>query len=643
VEKIHNILFRQLKRLNLSESKPPKTIEDWQSFLNHIHRAYLDFDQNRLMNNRSQEIASREYQELYRNLEDAESIAHIGSWIIDLKTNVARGSAEADRIIGKDREASPSTFEEFLEIVYPADQDFCQKSIQNSIEQGINLEQEIRVKVADTIRWVRMQGRPVFNEKDHHIEKLQGTIIDITENRLEIKRKSMEERVLRVLAGTESLVTVIRNVLQTICETFNWKLGVFWLWDEEKQLLIRQEIWGENTEIINTYLESIPETTISPHSHFLIRKVWETSHPHWLGITKEKVAEYKELAKKLGIHTVYGFPVITHEKPISVLEMLDFYSVSDKKITDLTIESISLISKQLGLFLEKKRAQEHEERLNQELILTARRAGMAEVATSVLHNVGNILNSVNVSVNLLQEKLENSTLLAGFVKINRQLKEHVMDFNQYIMENPQGQQLPKYLNLLEEALTEERVNVAEEIKSLSKNVEHIKEVISTQQLLVTTVGYVESVSIATLIEDAIKIVGFNINYAIAYLYTYQENVSLNKVKTMQILVNLVRNAKDALMESTQEIKKLTFEIKQKDSNTIQVNITDNGVGIQPENMSRIFSFGFTTKKKGHGFGLHTSALLAKEMGGSIKAISEGQGKGATFILELPLKKESINE
>jgi signal transduction histidine kinase len=82
-------------------------------------------------------------------------------------------------------------------------------------------------------------------------------------------------------------------------------------------------------------------------------------------------------------------------------------------------------------------------------------------------------------------------------------------------------------------------------------------------------------------------------------------------------------------------RRMVIRIAPAGTDRTRITVTDNGVGIPPENMARIFNHGFTTKKDGHGFGLHSGANAAKEMGGSLTAHSDGPGKGATFTLELP--------
>jgi C4-dicarboxylate-specific signal transduction histidine kinase len=116
-------------------------------------------------------------------------------------------------------------------------------------------------------------------------------------------------------------------------------------------------------------------------------------------------------------------------------------------------------------------------------------------------------------------------------------------------------------------------------------------------------------------------------------------VTVERHKVLQILVNIIRNAKFACDESGRSDKRMTVRITQDDRH-VRIAVIDNGVGIPQENLTRIFAHGFTTRKTGHGFGLHSGALAAKELGGELLAQSDGPGKGATFTLEFPVTAPS---
>ena len=158
-----------------------------------------------------------------------------------------------------------------------------------------------------------------------------------------------------------------------------------------------------------------------------------------------------------------------------------------------------------------------------------------------------------------------------------------------------------------------------------------------QQNYATVGGVKEMINVVNLIEDSMRMNEGALNRHRVKVIREFENVPLMNVekhKILQILVNLVRNAKYACDESGSADKQLTMRVTNGDGR-IKISVMDNGVGILPENLTRIFNHGFTTRKGGHGFGLHSGALAAKEMGGALTVHSDGPGRGATFTLELP--------
>jgi len=212
----------------------------------------------------------------------------------------------------------------------------------------------------------------------------------------------------------------------------------------------------------------------------------------------------------------------------------------------------------------------------------------------------------------------------------------------FLTGDPRGQRLPSFLMNLAHHLEQEQAALIEEMKALAGNVEHIKNIVTMQQSYAKVSGVVESLPMARIVEEALQIHSSSLQrHEIQIVRAYAEVPPLNveKHKVLQILLNLMHNAKHAMMHQPgSEAKCLRVTIGTKEGDRVQIAIQDNGVGIAPDNLSRIFSHGFTTKKDGHGFGLHMGALAAKEMGGSLTAHSDGPGKGALFVLELPINK-----
>jgi signal transduction histidine kinase/HAMP domain-containing protein len=277
------------------------------------------------------------------------------------------------------------------------------------------------------------------------------------------------------------------------------------------------------------------------------------------------------------------------------------------------------------------------DRLNKDLIDTSRRAGMAEIATNVLHNVGNVLNSVNVSASLIIEGMRQSKT-AGLIKVVDLLRMHEHDLATFITSDACGKHLPAYLARFAEHLQAEGVESLKELHSLRNNIEHIKDIVTMQQRYATTSGVAQIVEVISLVEDSIRMsVDSPSGDDVRIVREFSEvpNIMVDKHRMLQVLVNLVRNAKYACRESSRPDKRLTVHVATA-NDRLTISVSDNGVGIPPENLTRIFDHGFTTRKEGHGFGLHSGALTALELGGSLRAHSDGVGKGATFALDLPL-------
>jgi NO-binding membrane sensor protein with MHYT domain len=276
-----------------------------------------------------------------------------------------------------------------------------------------------------------------------------------------------------------------------------------------------------------------------------------------------------------------------------------------------------------------------------DLVTAARQAGMAQIANNVLHNVGNVLNSVNVSADLVSSKMRDSKV-QGLAKAVALMNEHAADLGDFLTRDERGKTLPGYLNKLSATLDVERRAIIEELTSLTKNIDHIKGIVTTQQSYSGATTLVESVQIQDLLEDALRMNAASIarhEITIIKDFAAVPLLLLDKHLVLQILVNLIGNAKYAMDGVPDQMHTITLRTRMTHTDhppRLQVDVEDDGEGIAPENLARIFGHGFTTRKHGHGFGLHSCTLAAKEMGGTLTAKSEGSGRGAAFVLELPM-------
>jgi signal transduction histidine kinase len=286
------------------------------------------------------------------------------------------------------------------------------------------------------------------------------------------------------------------------------------------------------------------------------------------------------------------------------------------------------------------------ESVQAQLIGTARRAGMAQIASNVLHNVGNVLTSVTVSAATLRSRVYESRSQQGLSRAVALIREHAGELGEFMSHDEHGRRLPEYLGMLEAALRQEREEALVDIGKLLRSIDHISAIVSSQQTLAGASSVTECVATADVLEEALRLnaAAKAARYTLVVRdYEAMPVLELDKLRLLQILVNLIANANEAMDGGQREGRKLTLQarlVETEAGERLRITVRDNGHGIAPEDMPRLFTHGFTTKKGGHGIGLHGAAVAAMEMGGELSAYSEGRGRGAAFMLELPAARAS---
>ncbi len=281
---------------------------------------------------------------------------------------------------------------------------------------------------------------------------------------------------------------------------------------------------------------------------------------------------------------------------------------------------------------------------NRQLVDLSRQAGMAEVASSVLHNVGNVLNSVNVSLSVASDRV-SGIKVSTLTRLGSMLRDQVAEQ----IANPgtasRISEMPAFLDKLADHFSSAQKQILEEFELLRTNIAHIDEIVATQQHYTAVGGLVENLPVNDVIEDALKMNSAAVSRCgtriVRDLAPSLPTTALDRNKLLLILVNLIRNAKHACDETGSPGREITVRSTWGGNGILEISVCDNGVGIAPENLQRIFEHGFTTRRNGHGFGLHSSAIAALEMGGWMEGHSDGPGKGATFTLSLPVSPKSL--
>jgi signal transduction histidine kinase len=277
-------------------------------------------------------------------------------------------------------------------------------------------------------------------------------------------------------------------------------------------------------------------------------------------------------------------------------------------------------------------------RSREQVVETARLAGMSEIATGILHNVGNVLNSVNVSHELASARVRESKLallerLAGLVE------QHRGDLAHWIEHDPQGRRFAEFFAGLVRQLAQERTAIGSELESLGEGVRHIRALVDAQQSYATQGRLEEPTPVEAELRRAAQLSESAPGAAkgVEVHIECDEGLTLrtDRHRLLDILVNLTQNARQALAERCDGRPTIVLRAKAGPLGIVRIDVEDNGGGVAPQNLSQLFRHGFTTRPNGHGFGLHASANAATQLGGRITAHSEGQGRGACFTLELP--------
>ncbi len=281
----------------------------------------------------------------------------------------------------------------------------------------------------------------------------------------------------------------------------------------------------------------------------------------------------------------------------------------------------------------RKEAEAALQKAQEVAVQNARKAGKAEFATSVLHNIKNVLNSVWLARAELGQLLEDSKI-PQLGRCIGMMAERRQDLGAYLDHDPKGRLVLPYLEKVHLVLQEDQERFVGEMEALAKSLSLMKDIIETQQAHAKGALLNQAVSLLPVIDDALRTQGEAIaRHRIRVFKEFEVDgfVRAEKTRLTHILINLVKNAVEA-MGLEEGDRDLTLSTGLDQNGCAYLRVADTGMGIAPKDLENLFSHGFTTKEFGHGFGLNYCAKVMKEMGGHLRAESEGRGKGAAFTL-----------
>ncbi|MGB7345859.1 MAG: PAS domain S-box protein [Pirellulaceae bacterium] len=480
-------------------------------------------------------------------------------------------------------------------LVHPDDLQMVNESISEAIAKQTEYEIEYRAISRDgDIKWVWERGQCLY---DSDIPILDGTIFDVTQRK----------------RSDEDLASKGKVIEDSMNEIF--------IFDADSLRFLYANRGGRsNLGYSLDELQKLTPLDIKPD--FTFEEFLKLVHPLVSGEKEQIVFRTRHLRKDSSTY------------------------IAEVRLQTSTYQHFDVFLAMILDVTEQVDAETKNAQLQQELVNASRSAGMAEVVTGVLHNVGNILNSVNVSASQIRKQMDESAV-HNLQRATQLISEHKSDFGEFVTHDSRGKMLPDYLLKITDVITKERDSVRDELDDLLSNVDHIKDIVSVQQSMAKSSGVsqrldpqdvIQAVLTATkgsLIRHAIEVRPLPVDPQLGDFIS-------DKHKILQILINLVSNAKESFADHLVNNPEISIEaVRVEDS--IVFRVTDNGIGIPESQLSKIFQHGFTTKDTGHGFGLHSSANAATELGGSLIAMSEGVGHGACFELSLPLHQPNSQQ
>lgn len=535
--------------------------------------------------------------------------ASLGMWDWDVPSGSMVFDKRTEQILGY----TPGELEETVECweahVHEDDLAGARETLEVHLEGDtphFQCEYRVRTKSGE-VRWIMDRGRVVDRDASGQPVRVTGTHLDITD------RKEAE------LALKQS-ETKFRTILQ-----------------HNPVPMIISDVQGNVDHINDAFINQFE---YYPDSISNLDEFWEMAFPNET-VREEAIHVWSEAASNHARDTVIHWRISRGSGDTRDVEVrvMDLGALTVTALNDVTEHKIAEgrireLNQELALRVKTRTAQL--EATREKLEDATHRAGMADLATGTIHNIGNILTSVNVSTEDLSSRLEKSKI-KSLVVAGELLKQHEENLTEFITQDPKGKQIPNYFLRLGEKIKEEYEQLKEEIASLHGSIDIMRDVITAQQTYARKVDNSEHVAIVDLVEHAIKLQKHTLERSGTQLIRdFRETAVGNypRVKLTHVLINLIKNACEAMEGNTDNKPCLIIEIGFKDENRY-ISVKDNGSGIEPEVMNRIFKHGFTTKSTGHGFGLHTCNRWMQELGGSMDVVSEGRGQGATFTMYFP--------
>jgi PAS domain S-box-containing protein len=564
-----------------------------------LHRAHDDLEG--LVAQRTAQLA-RVNESLRRSeayLAEAQRLSHTGSWAFNVATRqIVHWSQEHFRIFGFDPEQGMPSFETLLQRIHPDDRARAAEVLERAIRERTDYELDWRIVPSDgTMKYLHAEGHPAFNSSGDLVESV-GTVMDVTERKRAERRLMAQYTVTQILAEAATFVEVTPKILQTVCEFLLWDLGALWSLDREAGLLRCVEVWHKESVEDSQFEAASRESTFTPGIG-LPGRVWSSHEPAYIpDVVHDANFPRAAIAAREGLHAAFAFPILLGGEVLGVIE---FFSHEIRQPDQELLNMMATLGSQMGQFIERKRAEDALHHAQAELAHVTRVATLGEMTASIAHEINQPLTAViaNANASLRWLAAANPNLDEARDAVSRIVRDG----------NRAGEVIARIRALVQKADTGKvRLDINQTVQ----------EVVILMQNEAVRKGVVLQMDLAA---DVPPVFG-------------------DRIQLQQVILNLVMNGIEAMDTVTDRPREMLIRSSQHESDQLLVAVQDSGIGIDGQNLGKIFDAFYTTKPQGMGMGLAISRSIVENHGGRLWAVPN-DGPGATFQFTLDVGGQKL--
>ncbi len=410
------------------------------------------------------------------------------------------------------------------------------------------------------VRLVHSQGDVMWDESGRP-RRMFGTVQDITERKQAEQRLVAQHTVTQILAQAATLQEATAKILRAVCECLVWDVGALWSLDKEAGVLRCVEVWHKESIEVPEFEATSHATTFIPGIG-LPGRVWFSREPLYIpDVVRDANFPRAPIAAREVLHAAFGFPILLGGEVLGVME---FFSYEIRQPDQDLLDMMATIGSQIGQFIERKRAEDALHHAQMELAHVTRVATLGEMTASIAHEVNQPLTAVIANANASLRWLAAAT--PNLDEARNAVSRIVRDGNRA------GEVIARIRALVQKTDTEQvRLDINQTIQ----------EVILLMQNEAVRKGVAIRMDLATNVPPVLG----------------------DRIQLQQVILNLVMNGIEAMDTVTDRPRDLLIRSSPHESDNVLVAVQDSGIGIDRQNLEKIFDTFYTTKSQGMGMGL----------------------------------------